>query len=191
MNDDLRYVLSHFTFDVIILWIILAFLCFVIGYAFHRRGKMRFKSCLALSILIFYLASVYMLTISARIVTPEATLKAELFWSYKQIAAGNKSILLEVILNVVLFVPYGLIASIMARSKIKWTVFLTGFLLTVGIELTQLLTHRGLFEFDDIIHNTLGTIIGIGIYYIFANIFIVIERKIAASKRTKTIPPLT
>ena len=32
------------------------------------------------------------------------------------------------------------------------------------IELIQLLTRRGLFEFDDIIHNIVGAMIGFGIW---------------------------
>jgi len=39
-----------------------------------------------------------------------------------------------------------------------------GLLLSSSIEFIQLISHRGLFEFDDIIHNTLGTIIGIGMF---------------------------
>lgn len=36
------------------------------------------------------------------------------------------------------------------------------------IELTQLIIHRGLFEFDDIIHNTAGTIIGVVLVMLIA-----------------------
>ena len=32
------------------------------------------------------------------------------------------------------------------------------------IEVVQLILHRGLFEFDDIVHNTFGTVIGIGVF---------------------------
>lgn len=183
MNTYLGQVLSKITFEAAILWIFLALICFVIGLVFHRKGMMRFKSCLALSILIFYLASIYMITISARNVTAEANMQSELFWSYKLIARGNRRIFLQVIYNVIMFIPYGFLSSIMSKSKAKWFVLLTGFMLSVIIELTQLFTHRGLFEFDDIIHNTLGTIIGIALYYLFARIFAVIERKISVSHR--------
>ena len=33
--------------------------------------------------------------------------------------------------------------------------------MSCSIEIIQLVLHRGLFEFDDIIHNTLGVFIGI------------------------------
>lgn len=45
-----------------------------------------------------------------------------------------------------------------------WTVVLfAGILLSVGIEALQLYLKRGLCETDDIIHNTLGCLIGYGV----------------------------
>jgi glycopeptide antibiotics resistance protein len=39
-------------------------------------------------------------------------------------------------------------------------IILIGFLISLTIEILQLVTKRGLFEFDDIFHNTLGVAIG-------------------------------
>ena len=44
-------------------------------------------------------------------------------------------------------------------------------LISAGIEIVQLITHRGLFEFDDIIHNTIGAVIG-------AVIVVVLRRRV-------------
>lgn len=41
---------------------------------------------------------------------------------------------------------------------------LSGLLLSAAIELTQFFMRRGLFEFVDIIGNTLGVVIGVGIF---------------------------
>ena len=41
-----------------------------------------------------------------------------------------------------------------------------GIEMCVGIEILQLVTSRGLCEFDDIIHNMIGAVIGIGIVMI-------------------------
>ena len=41
---------------------------------------------------------------------------------------------------------------------------LTGILTSLSIEISQLCFRRGLFEWDDIIGNTVGTIIGYSIY---------------------------
>ena len=46
--------------------------------------------------------------------------------------------------------------------KIDWKVgLLIGIGISFSIELLQLVLCRGLFEFDDIIHNSLGFLIGI------------------------------
>ena len=72
--------------------------------------------------------------------------------------------------NVVLFVPLATMLAIIfdakaVKGKRRW-IWMTVFvcvLLSAGIEIVQLITHRGLFEFDDIIHNTLGALIGVAV----------------------------
>lgn len=49
-------------------------------------------------------------------------------------------------------------------KKLTWLAFVISIMLSCGIEVTQLLLHRGLFEFDDIIHNTFGAVAGIVLY---------------------------
>ena len=56
--------------------------------------------------------------------------------------------------------------------KYKWMVSVVfGLLLSAAIEIIQFISHRGLFEFDDIVHNTLGVVIGIALYKIVSSIF--------------------
>lgn len=38
--------------------------------------------------------------------------------------------------------------------------------LSVGVEVLQLVTSRGLMEFDDVIHNTISAIVGVGLVMI-------------------------
>ena len=177
MDVYLGHAISLVTFDSVIVWLMPALACFLIGCLLRSRGKMRLLDCLALAILTFYLAFVYTLTIYAREVTSEATMQLSLFWSYKHILSGDKNMFFEVFWNVVMLMPYGFLASFISKSKAKWSVFLSGFMLSVGIELTQLLTHRGLFEYDDILHNTLGTAIGIALFYVAAKIISSFEKK--------------
>ena len=44
-----------------------------------------------------------------------------------------------------------------------WLVTLIGFVVSATVELIQYFNYLGLFEFDDIIHNTIGMLIGWGI----------------------------
>ena len=177
MDGYLGHAISIVTLDAVFNWIMPALMSFLIGYLVYRRGKMRLRACLALSILIFYLAFVLTLTIVARNVSQEASMQLKLFWSYDYIANGDKGMFFEVFWNVVLFMPYGFFASFISKSKAKHSVFLSGFMLSVAIELTQLVAHRGVFEYDDILHNTLGTVIGIALFYVAAKVLLSFERK--------------
>lgn len=69
----------------------------------------------------------------------------------------------SMLMNVVLFVPLGLSLPFVFRGKISKKVLLTvlfGFVLSVTIEMSQYLFTLGFAETDDIICNTLGTIVG-------------------------------
>ncbi|MBO4864154.1 MAG: VanZ family protein [Eubacterium sp.] len=82
-------------------------------------------------------------------------LKLELFWSWR--AWGKQRG--QVIANVIMFIPIGVLAGSLWRWKGLW--FAAG--MSVVIEISQLVSGRGLCELDDVIHNCLGATIGIGI----------------------------
>lgn len=73
----------------------------------------------------------------------------------------------QILTNVIMFVPIGVLAGLILRWKGLWVA--TG--LSLGIEILQLVTSKGLCEFDDVIHNMIGAVIGIGIVMI-GNIFV-------------------
>jgi len=58
--------------------------------------------------------------------------------------------------NLIMLFPLGVMLPLMNRRFQKFHImFLTGFLFSVMIEVTQYLTGRGLMEFDDVFHNTI------------------------------------
>ena len=86
------------------------------------------------------------------------------FWSYWEITNGRHHLIPEIIMNVIVFVPVGLLLGL-AFNKMKWKwVLLFSLLLSASIEILQFVLHRGFSELDDIMHNTLGCLIGFGIY---------------------------
>lgn len=78
-------------------------------------------------------------------------------WSYGVLY--NK-LLAQILMNVMLFIPIGFFVGGALKKKHIWNAIGIGFVLSFFIELTQLITTRGVFNVDDIIHNTLGCIIG-------------------------------
>ena len=65
------------------------------------------------------------------------------------------------ILNIMLFIPFGYLISILfSNIDHWWKAVLCGILISLIIEIAQLLSCVGVFDFEDIINNTLGTIVG-------------------------------
>ena len=77
------------------------------------------------------------------------------FWSY-----SHPELRIEILLNYVLFIPLGVLLYLCFGEKFGLRVVLAGFLLSASIELIQLTFEIGVFEFDDMIGNTVGCFIG-------------------------------
>lgn len=78
------------------------------------------------------------------------------FHSYVEILKGNNNFLRDNIGNVVLFIPLGVALKWCGVEDAKKA----GFLASLTIEALQLTFALGTFECDDLIHNTLGAVIG-------------------------------
>lgn len=98
--------------------------------------------------------------------------KLQLFWSYEN-WAGAKT---EILANIFVYTPVGVIAGYLW----KWKGILFGIGLSLSIEILQLLTCRGWFEFDDLFHNSLGALIGVIIYMIGIKL---IKKEISDTRR--------
>ena len=71
----------------------------------------------------------------------------------------------SIALNILLFVPLGYLApSVFSFLRRWWRVLLVGLGFSLMIEVVQLATHLGWFDASDLFHNTLGAIIGYGVY---------------------------
>ena len=77
------------------------------------------------------------------------------FWSY-----SHPELRMEILLNYILFAPLGILLHLCFGEKYGLRVVLAGFLLSASIEIVQLVFRIGLFEFDDMIGNTIGCLIG-------------------------------
>jgi len=78
---------------------------------------------------------------------------------------GMSSFLLNIFGNIFAFSPFGVFLPLLSQNMRKmWRVFGMSFLVTLCIECTQLVTRLGVFDVDDLVMNTLGGVIGYGIY---------------------------
>lgn len=139
---------------------------FLIGVvALFVWNSKKVSRCILWMFLGEYLTIIYGRTVIFRKVHPKASHFLTPFWSYNRILKGeDQPFLFEIILNVVLFIPVGLLLGLQLTKGTKkqrcLKAILVGMGLSLGIEVLQLVFKKGSFEVDDIIHNTLGCFIG-------------------------------
>ena len=125
------------------------------------------KRIVTLSCILFgaYIAVVLWITLLSRL-GDETRLFLFPFHSYVEILKGNWQSLFENICNVVMLVPLGILMKCIGVEKNK-TAAVVGFAVSLLIETLQYTLELGTFEFDDLLHNTMGAVSG---FYILKRI---------------------
>ena len=77
------------------------------------------------------------------------------FWSY-----DRPELLIENIMNVVVFIPVGMLLCVAFKHITWWKALLIGCSISITIEALQFCFMKGFSELDDVMHNTLGCILG-------------------------------
>lgn len=133
------------------------------GYQYFTKIHMRKSTCRGWGVtccLAAYIALILWSTICLR--TPGTEYQANLspLWSwYQGFLQGNDEIRWQIYFNILLFVPFGCLLHL-RKPRPMSKIFLQGFLLSLIIELCQLVFKLGLFEWDDMLHNSLGCLLG-------------------------------
>ena len=152
--DIYQTVISHYPHwskIELIAVVIVMIISFIILERFYKKDKINKIQMFFCILFIIYLLHVYGSTVFSRLPSKRIC-KLEVFWSWKEILNSMNTtypkyeLFLENILNVIMLLPLGL---------------LIGFCISFSIELMQLILCRGMFDVDDIIHNSLGFLIGI------------------------------
>lgn len=124
-------------------------------------GKIFFSQAVGMLLLIVFLGIVFGSTVFTRMPSPQRDYKLKLFWSWREVYYGDVEMLKKNLLNMVLLLPAGILLPVIFKHRISWRFCLiVGGVISAGIEISQLLLCRGLFEWDDIIHNAFGCMIG-------------------------------
>ena len=88
---------------------------------------------------------------------------------YREVV-GMEYFLINIVGNVVVFMPFGFFLPLVSEHKIKFfKVFITAFSLSLSIELIQLISKVGSCDVDDLILNTLGGLLGYWCFCIYKN----------------------
>ena len=160
------------TFGNDILGVILGILLFSIAYLFYYRKK----QYSFYQLLLLILSYIYITMVIGVTMTPIPLNMTELKYMqnlYSGFDYYNLDLLRDIVymgdqflLNIVLFVPFGILFPL-RRNKINYkSVLLASFLFSLGIELSQLgisvllQTPAWFFDVDDILANVLGGMLG-------------------------------
>ena len=148
------------TIDDIIVIILIILLSLLIVFFVSKTIKIKISQAVAAVLFITVVLIILTLTVFGRI-PGERQMQIIPFWSYGEILCGNRYVLKQVILNIVLFVPIGIVLPFLLNKKVSLEIALVMvWVFSSIIEVLQLVTCRGLCEFDDIFHNSLGCMIG-------------------------------
>lgn len=157
--------------EYLILGIVLVVLVFLIAvllrkFIWKKQGKIAWKRWMGNGALLCYLFVVLSVTLLDRGTVWENGRIQPLFYSYKDAWVNfSETAWRNIILNICMFVPFGILLPLcIKRCRRWWKAYLVGFLFTLFIEGIQLVTGRGIFELDDLLGNTTGTMIGYGIF---------------------------
>lgn len=125
------------------------------------KKKIHTIQAVAILAMVVFLGIVFASTVFTRMVSVR---QCELtpFWSWKAIMwYHDKELLKEDLLNCILLFPAGMLLPAIVDRKVNWYwAWVFGVMISAGIEVSQLLFMRGLFEWDDMIHNGLGCMLG-------------------------------
>lgn len=152
----------------LIVWIVLLF-AVRSGTLGKKSGSMYYKNFLYVSAAGYLFILLY-LTLLSRRTHSEMQMELSFLWEYRLALGGQVSWFFQILNNILLFVPmgvlYGAIGALRRRGKcLKWKyVLYTGAVISLIIEILQLVLRLGLFEFDDIFNNTLGMLLGYGLW---------------------------
>ena len=162
---------------VIVSWIVLAVLFYAFMEIWFRNQKI-WKVVNRLLAVFSILVILYLTVIKREAGDKGVSLTPFITF---QLAKIEPELYRSMLMNVFLFVPFGLSFPYLFPEKWKpagkvLLTVLAGFLLSAGIEAAQYYFHLGLAETDDVIMNTAGTVFG-ALHLFTAEFFIHLKNK--------------
>lgn len=169
MKDEfVKYIINLYqkvplyVYERLLLVLCIGTVLMMVLYGF-KRG-LRYSSGL---LLVEYVSLLFCSTLFFRKVNEKFGYELHPFWSY-----GRDELIVENMMNVWVFAPVGILLGVMVNGarltvmKELLIALMVGMGISVSIEAMQYFFHRGFAETDDVMHNTMGCVIGYGIYSI-------------------------
>ena len=149
------------TLRELIFFIIILSVANLIFYMLLKKNKIKKIQIIIGELLLLFIFVVLSSTVLTRLPGKERLYKLVPFWSWQEVIRGNIELLEENLLNIILLFPFGFLLPFVFYRKISWyKALFAGVIFSFFIEISQLMLCRGFFEWDDMIHNSLGAMIG-------------------------------
>ena len=130
-------------------------------FQYSRKHRLTKLQIVALILQIFHLTVVFVSTVLSRSAREAYSYNLDPFWGEKAVLAGLTWRWLGLFANTLLLCPMGILLPMISRD-FRWRKMIL-----------QLLLKRGYFETSDLLHNTLGVMIG---YWLYLAIFCLAKR---------------
>ena len=144
---------------------------FIVFYGARKVAKLT-----SILFMLEYLSLLFFSTVLFRPINDNSRYNFQPFWSYSKLINGECSLPSpDLVMNLMILIPIGALLGFAFKKMRWWKVFLIGGCISLLIECMQLLYKKGFSELDDVMHNTMGCMIGYGIYILsikgYKNIF--------------------
>lgn len=149
------------------------------------KGEMGCKTFVWKMIVTGYFVSALVITFGTRLPDPHIQYQLIPFLSHRLALQGDANEQFQLLCNVLLFVPFGVLYPFTIIGKREDTIFgvlCAAFSFSFSIEFLQLITRYGCFEIDDMINNVLGAVIGYLLVSLFRRIYRLCLKMFAGKK---------
>lgn len=170
---------------VVMAALLFAIYLFMLLRGWTRYCKINVRSVVTGLLLSLSIGAILALTLLGREYNPYGrNFELEVFWSYKKAFFEHSAgLAVEIMCNILLFVPWGFLLPLaFEKFENPWWTLSASLMLSGGIELFQGIFRLGLFEFDDMINNTIGAMTG----FLLARLVFLVRTKSCDGARGKS-----
>ena len=172
MLSPIKTVLIHYplrAFVTITLLLIVSVVAFGILKEKYKNKKITKQNSIVMWLLINYSILLLYFTVLGRRALDYYRYNFDFGYSYQEVfLLGDCTLASQIFVNILMFIPVGILCGIIIEKHMLIKTLLYGLALSFIIEILQLVLRRGYCEFDDLLSNALGTLVGcivVKIYY--------------------------
>ena len=139
------------------LWLVFAIPIVYLYLIQFTKNPKKYRRAVFYILLLEYIVLLICFAVVFRGDNENYSIQRHFFWSYTH---NTEDMARDNLINISVFVPVGILTSIVSRRFAVVKSLLLGLLISETIECCQIIFQRGTFDVDDIINNTVGALIG-------------------------------